>query len=52
MSVPDRDKPDTVEHQEIVEAFMARDAARAERAVRYHIEAAGKSLISAMRGQV
>ena len=50
-SVPERDKPDTVEHAEIVEAFVARDPARAERAVRYHIEAAGKSLVSAMREQ-
>jgi DNA-binding GntR family transcriptional regulator len=48
-SVPGRDEPDTAEHTEIVAAFAARDPARAERAVRRHIEAAGKALASAMR---
>ncbi|MGE5235207.1 MAG: GntR family transcriptional regulator [Acidobacteriota bacterium] len=50
-SVPERDEPDIVEHAEIVAALKAHDPERAERAVRAHIEAAGRSLCSAMEEQ-
>lgn len=50
-SAPGRDEPDAVEHAEIVAALRARDAARAELAVRSHISAAGDALLGAMRGQ-
>jgi DNA-binding GntR family transcriptional regulator len=51
LSLPERDQPDNAEHAEIVAAFEARDAARAERAVRAHIEAAGAALCSAIEGE-
>jgi DNA-binding GntR family transcriptional regulator len=50
-SVPERDDPDTAEHAEIVAALKARDRARAERAVRYHIETAGRTLRAALEEQ-
>jgi len=50
-SAPDRDEPDTVEHAAIVTALAARDAERAEQAVRYHIETAGRTLVAAMKAQ-
>jgi DNA-binding GntR family transcriptional regulator len=50
-SLPERDQPDNAEHAEIVASFEARDAERAERAVRVHIEAAGAALRSAIEGQ-
>jgi len=48
-SAPGRDEPDTAEHAEIIAALKARNARRAERAVRGHIEAAARALLSAMR---
>jgi DNA-binding GntR family transcriptional regulator len=50
-SVPGRDEPDAAEHEEIVEALAARDADRAESAVRRHIESAGEMLVAGMRAQ-
>jgi len=50
-SVPGRDEPDAAEHEEIVAALAARDADRAERAVRKHIESAGEMLVAGMRAQ-
>jgi len=50
-SVPGRDEPDAAEHEEIVAALAARDAERAERAVRRHIESAGEMLVAGMRAQ-
>jgi DNA-binding GntR family transcriptional regulator len=50
-SVPGRDEPDAAEHAEIVAALRSRDAERAERAVRRHIESAGGMLVAAMRAQ-
>ncbi len=50
-SVPGRDEPDAAEHAEIVASLTARDAGRAERAVRRHIESAGGMLVAAMRAQ-
>ncbi|MFZ5786100.1 MAG: GntR family transcriptional regulator [Acidobacteriota bacterium] len=47
-SVPDRNAPDAAEHAEIVAALEARNPDRAERAVRAHIEAAGRTLLAAM----
>lgn len=47
-SVPERDEPDLVEHAEIVAALTAHDPERAERAVRYHIATAGRTLREAM----
>jgi DNA-binding GntR family transcriptional regulator len=47
-SVPERNAPDAAEHAEIVAALAARDADRAERAVRAHIDAAGRTLLAAM----
>jgi DNA-binding GntR family transcriptional regulator len=49
-SVPERDQPDVVEHAEIVAALEAHDPGRAERAVRAHIEAAGRTLLAAVMG--
>lgn len=50
-SAPERDEPDIAEHAEIVAALAAHDAGRAERAVRFHIDAAGRTLVAAMKGQ-
>ncbi|HVN77052.1 MAG TPA: GntR family transcriptional regulator [Thermoanaerobaculaceae bacterium] len=50
-SAPERDEPDIVEHRAIVEALRTHDADAAERAVHGHIEAAGSSLLAAMRVQ-
>ncbi|HQT94359.1 MAG: GntR family transcriptional regulator [Acidobacteria bacterium 21-70-11] len=50
-SVPDRDAPDIEEHTAILDALRAHDPDAAERAVRRHIEAAGGSLVAAMRVQ-
>ena len=50
-SVPERDEPDVVEHRAIVDALRAHDPDAAERAVRRHIEAAGGTLVAAMRAQ-
>ena len=50
-SVPERDEPDVVEHRAIVEALADHDPEAAERAVRRHIEAAGGTLLAAMRAQ-
>ena len=48
-SAPGRDEPDAEEHAEIVAAFEAHDPARAERAVRHHIETAGHAIVAAMK---
>jgi len=48
-SVPGRDEPDTAEHAEIIASLRAKDGKRAERAVRRHIEAAARALLSAMK---
>ncbi|HPC83314.1 MAG TPA: GntR family transcriptional regulator [Thermoanaerobaculaceae bacterium] len=48
-SVPERDEPDRREHAEIVAALVGRNPKRAERAVRHHIEAAGRTLLAAMK---
>ncbi len=50
-SAPERDAPDIVEHRAIVDALRAHDPEAAELAVRSHIEAAGGSLLAAMRAQ-
>jgi len=50
-SVPERDAPDIEEHTAILNALRAHDPDAAERAVRRHIEAAGGSLVAAMRVQ-
>jgi len=50
-SVPGRDEPDLEEHAAILDALAARDPEGAERAVRTHIEAAAKALISALAAQ-
>lgn len=50
-SVPERDDPDAAEHAEIVAALQARDAGRAARAMKGHIEAAGRTLVAAMKAQ-
>ena len=50
-SVPERDAPDIEEHTAILDALRAHDPEAAERAVRRHIEAAGGSLVAAMRVQ-
>jgi DNA-binding GntR family transcriptional regulator len=49
VSAPGRDEADTEEHEAIVGAFMARDPEAAEAAVRRHIDAAGKALLSVLR---
>ena len=48
-SVPDRDEPDAEEHAEIVAAFGTHDPDRAERAVKHHIEMAGRAIVTAMK---
>lgn len=50
-SPPGRDLTDTVEHAEIIAALEAGDADAAERAVRFHIEEAGRVLLSALAEQ-
>jgi len=50
-SVPERDEPDTEEHGAILDALLRRDPDAAERALRRHIEAAGSTLLAAMRAQ-
>ena len=50
-SVPERDAPDIEEHTAILDALRAHDPDAAERAVRRHIEAAGGSLVAAMRAK-
>ena len=50
-SVPERDQPDVEEHAAIIAALAAHDPEAAERAVRAHIEAAGKSLLGAVETQ-
>jgi DNA-binding GntR family transcriptional regulator len=50
-SVPERDQPDVEEHAAIIAALAAHDPVAAERAVRTHIEAAGKSLLGAVETQ-
>ncbi len=50
-SVPERDEPDVVEHRAIVDALRGHDPDAAESAVRRHIEAAGGTLLAAMRAQ-
>ena len=50
-SVPERDEPDIEEHGAIVAALREHDPDAAERAVSRHIEAAGGSLLAAMRAQ-
>jgi DNA-binding GntR family transcriptional regulator len=49
VSVPGRDEPDAIEHAEIVAAMAAHNPARADKAVRRHIGAAGQALLEAMR---
>ncbi|MCL4807440.1 MAG: GntR family transcriptional regulator [Thermoanaerobaculia bacterium] len=48
-SLPERGDPDAEEHAEIVAALTARDPERAAAAVRRHVEAAGRTLVAAMR---
>ncbi len=48
-SAPGRDEADAAEHEAIVRALRAHDPQAAERAVRDHIEAAGRALLSVMR---
>ena len=48
-SLPERDEPDIEEHTAILDALRAHQPAAAESAVRRHIEAAGSSLVAAMR---
>ncbi|MCU0292022.1 MAG: GntR family transcriptional regulator [Thermoanaerobaculaceae bacterium] len=50
-SAPARDEPDIVEHAAIVSALAAHDPEQAEKAVRYHIETAGRTLVAAMKAQ-
>jgi DNA-binding GntR family transcriptional regulator len=50
-SVPGREADDTVEHEAIVRALAARDPEAAERAVREHIEAAGRALLEVLKAQ-
>ena len=50
-SAPERDEPDIEEHGAIVAALREHDPDAAERAVSRHIEAAGGSLLAAMRAQ-
>lgn len=50
-SVPGREADDAVEHEAIVRALEARDPDAAERAVRAHIEAAGRALLAVLRDQ-
>lgn len=48
-SVPERDAADRREHAEILAAMEERNPTRAERAMRQHIEAAGRTLLAAMK---
>ncbi len=48
-SLPGRDEPDAAEHAAILAALRARSPRRAAEAVRRHIEASRKALVSAMR---
>jgi DNA-binding GntR family transcriptional regulator len=48
-SVPGREEPDVIEHAAIVSALRAGDPEAAERAVRAHIDEAGRALLSALR---
>jgi DNA-binding GntR family transcriptional regulator len=50
-SLPSRDEPDVEEHAAIVAALQAHDPDAAERAVRHHIQVAGRELVAAVRGQ-
>ncbi len=50
-SDPSRDQPDLEEHAAIVDALAAHDPKAAERAVRHHIEEAGRTLAAALREQ-
>jgi len=50
-SVPGRDEPDVAEHAAIISALAAHDPEGAERAVRTHIEVAGRALLSGLEGQ-
>lgn len=48
-SAPERDQPDAEEHAEIVASLTARDPERAARAMKRHVEEAGRTLLAAMR---
>lgn len=50
-SAPGRDEADAAEHEAIVKAIASRDPDAAEAAVRAHIEAAGKALLSVLKGE-
>jgi DNA-binding GntR family transcriptional regulator len=50
-STPARDATDNDEHEAIVRALTARDPEAAEEALRRHVEAAGRDLVSAMKGE-
>ncbi len=50
-SAPERDEPDIEEHRAILDALRGHDPDAADRAVRRHIEAAGGTLLAAMRAQ-
>jgi len=50
-SVPERDQPDIEEHAAIIAALAAHDPKAAERTVRRHIQAAGETLVSALKEQ-
>jgi DNA-binding GntR family transcriptional regulator len=50
-SLPSRDQPDIEEHAAIVAALRAHDPDAAERAVRHHIEVAGRELLAAVRNE-
>jgi DNA-binding GntR family transcriptional regulator len=49
-SAPGRDEDDAAEHEAIVRAIAAHDPDAAEAAVRAHIAAAGKALLSVLKG--
>lgn len=49
-SAPGRDEADAAEHESIVRAIAGRDPDAAEAAVRAHIEAAGRALLSVLKG--
>ncbi len=48
-SLPEREEPDAEEHAEIVASLAAHDPERAAEAVKRHVEAAGETLVAAMR---
>lgn len=48
-SVPGREVADTLEHEAIVQALEAHDPEAVERAMREHIAAAGRELVTALR---